>query len=142
MSGDFAIGRWHATLGWTWLAETKSRGFAFGLSTAVLGGCFDAVRSDSTTLGTCAGVELGAMHSVVRDANLRPSGPGERVWAAGELGPRLSWRGPGPTYAEIGGSLVVPFTRPRFGVSDEAEPRFQSEALGGIGFIGLGIAVP
>jgi hypothetical protein len=142
MSGDLAISRWHATLGFYWLAETKARGFAFGLSAASVGGCVDAIRSESTTLGLCTGVQFGAMHSVVRDPNLRPDGPGERLWVALEFGPRLSWRGPGPFYAELGGSLLAPLTRPAFGVRLEPNPRFQPDMPCGVGFAGLGVAVP
>jgi hypothetical protein len=140
--GELGIGRWHATLGFIWLAESGREGLAFGLSTAVLGACVDAVRSDSMTLGACAGGELGAMHSVVTDPNLRPVGTGERVWAAAELAAYLRWRGWQPLYAELGGSLVVALTRPEFGVRDEPTARYQSEVFSGIGFVGLGVFVP
>lgn len=142
VGGDFVIGRFRSTLAWYWLSESERSGFAFGLSTAAAGACFDAIRSDSMTLGICTAFELGAMHSVVKDPNLVPDGPGEQVWAALELGPRLGWRGPGPLYAELGGSLVVPVTRPEFGVQGEEDARFQPDLAGGLGFVALGVAVP
>jgi hypothetical protein len=82
------------------------------------------------------------MHSVVRDPNLRPDGPGERLWAALELGTRLGWHGPGPLYAELSGSVVAPLTRPEFGVQGEPNSRFQPDLPGGIGFVGVGVTVP
>lgn len=142
ISGSLGVGRWHATLGGYWLAESEVQGFAFGLSTATADACFDAFHHGSVTLGICAGMELGAMHAVVTAPDLRPTGPGESVWLAAGLGAYLGWRGPGPFYAEVGGALLAPLLRPEFGVSGEAEPRFQPDSVGGIGFLGLGAAVP
>jgi hypothetical protein len=140
--GALTFKRARLELGGAWLAETETAGFAFGLSTAQLGACFDAVRSRQLSLGSCAQLELGALHAVVRSPNLRPLLPTEHLWVALGLGPRLSLRGPALFRAELGCFLLAPVTRPEFAVVDESSARFQPARIAFSGFVGLGVMAP
>jgi hypothetical protein len=134
----------HGTTGVLFLPETKSSDdrFAFGLTAAWLGPCAELVRGRRGALLACAKLELGAIHSVVYELVPTPEA-GERFWASGSFSLEGRLRLVGPLVAEAGAELFIPIPRQRFSiVGQEANPVFTESAVGGAGFVGLGVTIP
>jgi len=128
------------TGGMSFLPEQDTGNFAFGLSTADLGACVSADAILGAIPSLCGQVRVGAMHAVVRE--LAPLRPGDHAWAAVELGPVMGLRPHGAWLLQGGVLGVIPVVRPRFALRGSNETVFESEALGGVAFVGLGIFVP
>jgi hypothetical protein len=128
-------------LGLLYLPEVSASDprFAFGLTAATLGACAFPL-AERLELGICAELELGAIHAVVHD--LQPLDPGDQLWLAIAAGPRLRISGPAGSFVELGGSAVVPLLDRSFDVQGLEEPAFETAAVGGIGFFGVGLRAP
>jgi hypothetical protein len=81
----------------------------FGLTALKLAGC--AEGTEALAGFACAGMAVGAIHSVVYEP--RPVNPGDRAWAAisADAGVRTA---AGPVVVEVRGQLLAPFVRYKF----------------------------
>jgi hypothetical protein len=117
-------------------------GFAFGLSTGEVDGCFVPLRGGRAQLRgeLCAGLSAGILHAVVYAST--PLAPGERwTFAATQL-MRLVIPFSRAGVLEGGIGLAEPFPRRAFFV--EGQPAgmdtvFTQSALAATGFVGLGL---
>jgi hypothetical protein len=119
---------------------TSDERYAFGLTAGSLGALYAWPVGGGFELSAVGELELGALHAVVFDTV--PVNPGDRLWLAGALGPRLAVAGLGVLRLELGVNLVVPFVRPEFEVRGIAEPVFQSAPVGGLLYVGAGVGAP
>jgi hypothetical protein len=85
---------------------TAAGSYSFGLVAAWVAPCFDAWRTAGASLTGCAGVDAGAMRSVVLRGD--PSGVGERPWVALFAGVRLRGRLAGSTRRIASSSPCTP----------------------------------
>lgn len=120
-------------------ARTNRAEFAIGLTAASLGACFDALNKPKVGLDACAGFQAGALHVVVYSPD--PTSPGERLWLAGRIGPRLRWRFAPPVELVLGGAAVLPLIRHDFAVEGQP-PLFETPAVGFCAGVGLGTSIP
>jgi hypothetical protein len=121
-------------------ATTTGGEFAFGVTTGTLGAIFAWPLAGSIDLAAVVELQVGAIHAVVFESD--PVNPGDQLWLAGALGPRLGFSPFRPFRLEVGVSLVVPATRPSFDVRGASEPAFQSAPVGGMAHIGAGVGLP
>lgn len=111
--------------------------FAFGLTSAVVRGCVDAVQSPLLSLAGCGGAFVGGVHALEPG---RPSlRPGQQVWGAVSAEVRATLRLVGPLVVDVGGGLVVPITRYRFFLEGSDRTLFQQPAVAASAYAGLGI---
>jgi len=92
-AGAYDSGPLRYTLSLSWFPDVKTTDakYAFGLAAAGAGACYGGAVSISVTLHACGEVKVGASHAVVHDTTeLRPLAPGEHLWVAPSLGPRLA----------------------------------------------------
>jgi hypothetical protein len=123
--------------------RTDDDRFAFGLTTAAAGACYRAGLAVWLDASLCAELQVGALHAVVLDtAQLVPLGQGDHLWLAGALGPRLSWLPTGPLRLETGVLLIAPISRERFAIRGSADTLFQSAAVAGAAYVGVGAGFP
>jgi hypothetical protein len=126
-------------LGLAYFPETTLNAqFSFGLTTLNAGLCGDIVNSALVSGSLCGDVEVGAMHAVVRQ--VVPLHPGDRTFVALGLGPRLGWHVFAPLFLQGGVAAKVGLVRPEFAVKGEASQVFESHAVSGVAFIGIGIS--
>jgi len=139
-----AYGAVHGSAGVLFLPEQKdpTGDFAFGLTFAWIGPCFEPLRGSRGALSACAKLDLGAIHSVVY--KLDPTAPGDRFWAAGSLSAEGRLRLVGPLVAEAGLELLVPITQEGFSIQEGKKTAsiYQEWAAGLAGFLGLGVSIP
>jgi len=88
--------------------------FAFGLSAAWLGACFDAFQRETLALGACAGGLGGVMHAVVYFPDA--THPGQRALWAASGGLRLASHLAGRIELQIAADGLVPVNRRVFTV--------------------------
>jgi hypothetical protein len=110
--------------------------FSFGLSTVNAGLCGDLVKARSISAGLCGDLHAGAMHAVVRQ--LQPLHPGDRMFSALGLGPRLGWRAWAPFFVQGGVTVLVALMRPQFAIQGVDTPVFEPRPVSAVGFIGVG----
>lgn len=140
VAGAFGAKGLRLTLGLSFLPETKlDDGYSFGLSAASAGFCADAFRSGPLSASLCGELIAGAMHAVVY--RLEPLHPGDYAFAALGVGPKLGLHAFSPFFIEGGFSAALDFLRPTFAIRS-ASTVFVSSLVSGIGYIGLGVAVP
>jgi hypothetical protein len=137
-----SLGRFQLLLGMSWFPEVDVNGrpFAFGLTVGEVGSCLAFLNTRSTIGSVCVEAQAGAIHAVVRD--LQPLRAGAEPWLAAGAGPRFSFAVHGPLRIDLGGLLVVPFSRRKFGVTGERDPVFQSSPVGGMAYLGVGAGLP
>jgi hypothetical protein len=121
-------------------SRTSDRRFGFGLGAAGTGVCGSFHGEKAVVIGVCGGLELGGVHAVVYD--LTPLEPGDRLWFAAAIGPRVRIPGPGATFFDLGLSGVVPLLRRNFRVRGVTEPAFEQSVFGGFGYLGVGFEAP
>jgi hypothetical protein len=139
--GAFGAKGLKLTLGLSFLPETKKGdGFSFGLSAISAGFCGDVLRSGPVSASLCSELIAGAMHAVVYQ--LEPLHPGDHAFAALGIGPKIGLHTFSPFFIEGGVTAAINFVRPRFAVLGDSSPVFESSLVGGLGFIGVGVAVP
>jgi hypothetical protein len=127
-------------LGLAYFPETALNSqFSFGLTTVNAGLCGDIVKSTRVSGSLCGDVEAGAMHAVVRQ--LVPLHPGDRMFLALGLGPRLGWHAWAPLFFQGGVAARIGLVRPEFAVKGEASQVFESRAVSGVAFVGVGISI-
>lgn len=120
---------------------TAAGSYSFGLVAAWVAPCFDAWRTAGASLTGCAGVDAGAMRSVVLRGD--PSGVGERPWVALFAGVRLRGRLAGPLAGELGAELTAPLVRDRFFEGGAARATaFQQGNVAVVAFAGVGVQFP
>jgi len=128
----------------TYLPESTSDArFSFGFAAASGGVCGDITRQRLLATTVCGEFSLGAIHSVVHQ--LEPLNPGDRLTAAVGLGPKIGWRAWAPLFLEVGVSAWVGLVRPKFAIINADSTRttvFQSQAVSGLGFVGVGVTAP
>lgn len=126
--------------GTSYFPEQEVSEFGFGLSTVQVGACALAGVFERVTPSLCAEVQAGAMHAVVRE--LRPLDTGDHFWAALALGPEIRFQPVAPLTLEASVLAVVPVRRPRFAVRGQSESTFESQKLGAVASLGVGLSVP
>jgi hypothetical protein len=121
------------------LPETRADDprFAFGLTAAAAGACAAPQPFGRFELGLCGEIQLGAIHAVVHEA--APIDPGDQLWVAAALGPRLGLEVAPPLAFEVGVSAVAPLLDRSFDVVGIEQPVFRPAAVGAVGFVGVGI---
>jgi hypothetical protein len=120
---------------------TTAGSYAFGLVAAWVAPCFDVWRSAGASLAGCAGVDVGAIRSVVLRGD--PAGVGERPWVALFAAARLRGRLAGPLAGELGAELTAPLVRDRFFEGGAARATaFQQGNVAGVVFAGVGVQFP
>ena len=139
------VGRLRWSVGLLYLPDsglsTAQGSFAFGLVAAWAAPCLDVWRASRASLTACAGVDVGALRSVVLRGD--PSTVGERPWAAAFAGLRVRARLVGPLAGELGVEAVVPFVRDRFFAGGPTrDTAFQQDVAAGLAFAGLGLQFP
>jgi hypothetical protein len=123
--------------------QTDDGRFAFGLTTGSAGACYRAGLGASVHASLCAELQVGALHAVVLDtAELVPLGQGDHWWLAGAVGPRLSWIPAPPLRLEMGALLIAPISRERFAIRGSPDTLFQSAAVAGAAYVGVGAGFP
>lgn len=129
-------------LGLLYLPERSAEDprFGFGLTTASAGACGAVSPLPALELALCADLQLGAIHAVVHE--LEPLEPGDQLWFAAAMGPRLRLQGPASVFVEIGVAAVVPILDRTFSVAGFDEPVFETSAFGANGVLGLGLRSP
>lgn len=142
VAGELGGPRVRGTLGMLYFPEvsTSDELYSFGLTAASLGAVVAWPVGGGFEFSALGELELGTIHAVVFDTE--PVDPGDRPWFAGALGPRVAFAGLAPLRLELGANLVVPFVRPEFEVRGIAGPVFQSSAVGGVFYFGLGVGAP
>jgi hypothetical protein len=144
VAGSFGRKGARLMLALTYLPEsTRDTRFSFGFAAASGGGCGDIVRLRLLATSVCGEFALGAIHSVVHQ--LEPLHPGDRLTAAIGLGPKIGWHAWAPLFFEVGASAWVGLVRPKFSLVDADSSRttvFQSQAVWGTGFVGVGVTAP
>jgi hypothetical protein len=130
------------TLGLAWFPETSTENaeFSFGLSSVNAGFCWEPVAAERFLAGACAEIAVGALHAVVWE--LSPIEPGDHAFVAAELGPYVGIELGLGLRVELGAFAAVPLVRPNFRVQGTNESAFQSEPVGIVGFLGLGLRPP
>jgi hypothetical protein len=139
LEGAFGQQRLRVTLGLAYFPETAldSR-FSFGLTTLNAGVCGDVVHSSRVSGGLCSDIEAGAMHAVVRW--LQALNPGDRAFLAFGFGPWLKWHAWAPFFVKGGVSAKVALARPEFVLHGGTSAIFESRAVSGVAFIGVGLS--
>jgi len=140
--GEMGTARLRASLGMRYLPETTTSdgSYGFGSTTGTLGAVAVQSLGRGLELSALGELEIGALHAVVHE--LEPVAPGDQLWLAAALGPRLGFSRLSPLRIEIGGSLVVPMLRPAFEVRGVSEPVFQSAPVAGLAYLGVGLGTP
>ena len=145
VAGAFGRDGTRLMLALTYLPESmRDDRFSFGFAAASGGMCGDALRSRLLATTLCGEFVLGAIHSVVRQ-QLEPLHPGDRLTAAVGLGPKIGWHAWAPLFIEVGVSAWVGLVRPKFTLVNADSTNttvFQSRAVSGIGFVGVGVTAP
>jgi hypothetical protein len=114
--------------------------FAFGLTSAAAGACAALPPLGRLELGLCGEIQLGALHAVVHE--LSPVDPGDQLWLAASLGPRVALDVWSPLTLEVGISAVAPLLDRTFDVAGIQEPVFRPASVGAVSFLGVGIRTP
>jgi hypothetical protein len=129
-------------LGLLFLPETAADDprFGFGLTTAAAGACGLLPPQGRFELGLCGEIQLGAIHAVVHE--LAPVDPGDQLWFAAALGPRLALDIASPFELELGITAVAPLLDRTFHAAGIEQPIFRPARLGAVGFVGVGIRTP
>ncbi|HEY3497829.1 MAG TPA: hypothetical protein VGK73_24190 [Polyangiaceae bacterium] len=130
------------TLGLSWFPETSTADgeFSFGSSSVSAGACWEPLAAARFLAGACADFAVGALHAVVWE--LAPVEPGDHAFVAAELGPYVGVELGLGLRVELGAFAALPLLRPNFLVQGTNERAFKSEALGIVGFLGLGLGTP
>lgn len=130
--------RWSLTGNAMWVAESKPSDDRFSFSLTAFGaGVCRGMPIASTWLGGCASAWLGTIPAVVY--SLRPTDPGDRLFAAISAGPFVRgnlYRG---LHAELGADLFVPLVRRSFTVAGWQDPVWKQPAVGAAIHFGLGM---
>jgi hypothetical protein len=140
VAGSFGADWLRMTAGLSLLPETTTSDgqFAFGLTAGSIGACSGRRLLPYLETSLCAELELGAMHAVLRDASqLEPLDPGEHLWAAFGLGPRVAFTRR-PFVLAVGAQLVIPFFHNEFAVQGHDQPIFAGPPLAGLGYLAAG----
>jgi hypothetical protein len=140
VAGSFGADWLRVTAGLSLLPETQTSDgrFAFGLTAGSVGACSGKRFLPHLETSLCAEVDLGAMHAVVLDASqLEPIDPGDHLWAAFGLGPRVAFTRK-PLVLAAGVQAVVPFFHNEFGIQGHEAPVFESAPLGALGYLAAG----
>jgi hypothetical protein len=142
LSAEAGSGAVRAELELLYLPEAvaEDRRFSFGLTTAGVGVCGALSPHPRLELGICAGVQLGAIYSVVRDAPALDAG--DETWLAAAVGPRLRVEPASPFLLDVGVSAVVPLQRPAFALAGVEKPVFEPARVGVLAFVGVGVGSP
>jgi hypothetical protein len=114
--------------------------FAFGLTAAAAGACAVLPALGRVEVGLCGEIQLGAIHAVVRE--VAPVDPGDQLWLAAALGPRLAVNVSSPLAIEVGISAVAPLLDRTFDVAGIEGPIHRPATVGAVSFIGVGIRAP
>jgi hypothetical protein len=114
--------------------------FAFGLTAAAAGACALLPALGRVELGLCGEIQLGSIHAVVRE--VAPIDPGDQLWLAAALGPRLAVDVLSPLAIEVGISAVAPLLDRTFDVAGIEGPIHRPATVGAVSFIGVGIRAP
>jgi hypothetical protein len=143
LSSDVEVARAiEVTAGALYLPEvhTANGDFAFGLTAGWAGACFLPIEAPRARLSLCGMGLLGAIHSFV--LAFEPMNPGERLWAAAALSPRVRVRVAGPVIVDVGGDVIAPLKRDNFLVENRPNTVFQETTFVGTVFAGLGVEIP
>ena len=142
VGGEVGGAELRGSLGIVYFPETATADdrFAFGLTTGAVGVVLAWPLAAGFELSAAAELEVGAIHSVVFEND--PVDPGDQLWLAGALGPRLGFLGWRPFRLELGASLIVPMTRPSFEVRGVEGVAFQSAPVGAMAYVGAGFGLP
>lgn len=137
VAGYFGKHHSHVLAGVSYFAEAAlDPRFAFGQTTVDIGYCHDVLQSSHLDASLCAALHVGSQHAVV--TGVQPVHPGDRLFAAGSIGPRVGWRAWGPLYFEVGAAGWLPFVRPQFALIGQETPVFESQSVGAVGYLGVG----
>jgi hypothetical protein len=122
-----------------WLPEqkTEDRQFGFGLTAASLGACVDASDNREAVPGVCGAFWAGALHATVY--RLVPVAPGDWLWAAASVTPRIRFRLPASALFETGAHFMIPIVRHPYLVETWPEPVFRQSVVAVHVFGGLGV---
>lgn len=138
----FVRGRLRLLLAGLYAPETRTdrfgARFAFGLSAFTAAGCVDVAVWNGGAVAGCAGVALGAVHSVVFD--LLPYAPGDRLWAGVQASARLTVRIVRPLVAVAGVDAWALPLRARFHLERREDVVFEQGAFALTGHFGLGVS--
>jgi hypothetical protein len=146
-----SLGRtwWEISTGLSWMPEsaTKNGNFAFGLTTAWLGGCLHPLRRRHVMLSGCGYILAGGMHNTILAADVflrpenRPSDIGEQGWAGGAISPRLRFFPTNQFVIELGGNLIAPFTLRKFSLQG-GPVVYEQLPVAVAGYFGVGVSIP
>ncbi len=116
-------GPWHVTAGalYTPIAPVDDGTTGFGLTALFGGACWGALGA--LRIGACAGVQAGALHSVVY--GLTPIAPGDRLWLGAFVEGALRWRVAGPVFVEGALRAAVALYQQRYSVRGRAAVAFE-----------------
>jgi hypothetical protein len=121
-------------------SQTADGRFGFGLAAFGLGACYGFLERPRVDLAACASLWAGALHAVVY--TLIPTEPGDRAWAAAELGPRLRVALGPYVQLEAGSHVFVPLVRQPFTVTGERVPVFQEAPVAFLPYAAAGARFP
>jgi hypothetical protein len=115
-------GPWHAMAGalYTRVASADGGATGFGLTALFGGACWGT--SGALRLDACAGVQAGALHSVVYE--LTPLAPGDRLWLGAFVEGALRWYALGPVFVEGALRAAVALYQQRYSVRGRAAVAF------------------
>jgi hypothetical protein len=145
LAGEVALpARLAARAGFMFLPEVRTvepdPNFAFGLTAAWLGACFDVIRRDVVSLGGCAAGMGGAIHAVVYFPDA--TRPGQRTFWAATGGLRLALRLSARVEAQLAADGVVPLNRREFTIAGRSagmNVAFTQPAAAALLWVGLGV---
>lgn len=115
-------GPWHGTAGalYTPLARADDGATGFGLTALFGGACWGTLGA--LRLSACAGVQAGALHSVVYE--LTPLAPGDRLWLGAFVEGALRWHVAGPLFVEGALRATAALYQQRYSVRGRAAVAF------------------
>jgi hypothetical protein len=114
--------------------------FAFGLTAAWLGACFDVLRREVVSLGACAAAMGGLIHAVVYFPDATT--PGQRSFWAASGGARLAVRLSARVEAQLVADGILPINRREFtirGRSAGMDVAFTQPPAAALLWAGLGV---
>jgi hypothetical protein len=135
------IGPWHLELAARRWVEPREdeRGSARSLGSYGAAVCLDLWRPASPKLLVCAGGELGKVASTRRSD---PASTPDARWAAVRMSPTLRFKSPhAPITFEAGAELLVPVDPQPISLADGSTEAVGGR-VGGILFLGVGVAIP
>jgi hypothetical protein len=122
--------------------------FAFRLTAAWFGGCWQAVRFGPGSLAVCGNAMGGVIHSfpVTPAPKATLNDPGDHPWMGLSVSPRLRAHLVDPLALEVGADLLTSVTRHEFTVTHSSpyvvSSLFTQPPVAGLLFVGVGASIP